>query len=55
MVAAFGMQLRDSDYKGDLTYTDIYVMARSARGKDEEGYRAEMIRMVESCRLLSRK
>ncbi len=55
VVAAFGMQLRDSDYKGDLTYTDIYVMARSARGKDEEGYRAEMIRMVESCRLLSRK
>lgn len=54
-VAAFGMQLRDSDFKGELSYADIHEMAKSARGKDEEGYRAEMIRMVESCRLLSRK
>ncbi|QSE97821.1 vWA domain-containing protein [Fulvivirga lutea] len=53
-VAAFGMQLRDSDFKGDLNYLDIMNLAKSARGKDEEGYRAEFIRMVESCKLLAR-
>lgn len=52
-VAAFGMLLHNSDFKGDLTYTDIYTLAKSARGKDEEGYRAEFIRMVESCKLLA--
>ncbi|MTI38542.1 DUF3520 domain-containing protein [Fulvivirga lutimaris] len=54
-VAAFGMLLRDSDFKGDLNYADIYDLAKSARGKDEQGYRAEFIRMVESCRLMARK
>ncbi len=54
-VAAFGMQLKDSDFKGSLTYSDIYEMAKSAKGKDEQGYRAEFIRMVESCRLMARK
>ncbi|MEQ8477347.1 von Willebrand factor type A domain-containing protein [Fulvivirga sp.] len=54
-VAAFGMQLTASDFKGDLTYSDIYDLAKSARGKDEQGYRAEFIRMVESCRLMARK
>ena len=53
-VAAFGMQLRESDFRGDLNYDDIYSLAKSARGKDEEGYRAEFIRMVESCKLLAR-
>lgn len=53
-VAAFGMQLRESDFRGDLNYDDIYTLAKSARGKDEEGYRAEFIRMVESCKLLAR-
>ncbi|MEQ9164769.1 MAG: DUF3520 domain-containing protein, partial [Fulvivirga sp.] len=54
-VAAFGMQLTASDFKGDLTYSDIYDLAKSARGKDEQGYRAEFIRMVESCKLMARK
>lgn len=54
-VAAFGMQLRGSDFKGDLTYADVYEMAKSARGNDEDGYRAEMIRLVESCKLLAKK
>ncbi len=54
-VAAFGMQLRDSDFRGILTYSDIHSLAKSARGEDEEGYRAEFIRMVESCKLLARK
>ena len=54
-VAAFGMQLRDSDFKGDLSYADIYDLAKSARGKDEQGCRSEFIRLVESCRLMARR
>ena len=54
-VAAFGQKLRNSDYQGDFSYTDISQLAKSARGKDEEGYRAELIRLVESCNLLASK
>lgn len=53
-VAAFGMQLRDSDFKGDMTYSTIYELAKSSRGSDEKGYRSELMRLVESCRLLAR-
>ena len=53
-VAAFGQKLRNSDYQGDFSYTDISQLAKSARGKDEEGYRAEFIRMVESWKMLAR-
>jgi len=48
-VAEFGMLLRDSEYIGDATYDDVFVMANSAKGNDEEGYRAEMIRLVRMC------
>nr|WKN38258.1 von Willebrand factor type A domain-containing protein [Tunicatimonas sp. TK19036] len=52
-VAGFGMLLRDSQYKGDLTYDTVAQLAREAQGKDEEGYRQEFIRLVESCNLLA--
>ena len=54
-VAAFGMQLTDSDYRGDINYSEILSLARSARGEDREGYRAEFIRMIRSSELLARK
>lgn len=47
-VAGFGMLLRDSDYKGDLTVEEVLSLARSARGKDDEGYRAEFIKLVKT-------
>ncbi|MEE4354821.1 MAG: VWA domain-containing protein [Desulfococcaceae bacterium] len=53
-VAALGMLLRNSEYKGNTTYGKIIGMARKARGKDEEGYRAEFIRMAEQAEMLSR-
>ncbi len=52
-VAAFGMHLRDSDFKGDLDLESIHKLAKSAKGTDEQGYRAEFIRLVESRRLLA--
>lgn len=51
-VAAFGMLLKDSPYAGEMDYNDVLVLARSARGQDEEGYRAEFINLVETQRLL---
>ena len=51
-VAGFGMLLRDSEFKGSLTYQDVLAMARQARGKDAEGYRTEFINLVKTCALL---
>lgn len=46
-VAGFGVLLRDSEYKNDLNYADVLSMAKSAKGKDEYGYRAEFIELVD--------
>jgi len=46
-VAGFGMLLRDSEYKGDITYSSISSFAKSAKGEDEFGYRGEFIQLVE--------
>ncbi len=52
-VVAFGMKLTDSAYQGTLSYTDIITLAKSAKGTDEEGYRAGFIKLVEKTQLLS--
>lgn len=54
-VAGFGMLLRDSKYKGNAAYKNILAMARGAKGKDEDGYRAEFIRLVEMSELLKKQ
>jgi Ca-activated chloride channel family protein len=51
-VAGFGMLLTDSDLKGSLVYYQVAELARGARGADDEGYRAEFIRLVEAAPLL---
>ena len=51
-VAAFGMMLKDSDYRGDITSSEIIELAKQAKGKDEHGYRAEFIRLMETEELL---
>jgi Ca-activated chloride channel family protein len=45
-VAGFGMLLRDSEYKGDLTYNEVIKWAQGSLGKDEFGYRRECIDLV---------
>ncbi|BDS10742.1 YfbK domain-containing protein [Aureispira anguillae] len=45
-VAGFGMLLRDSKFKNDLTYKTVLELAKGAKGADKEGYRAEYIEMV---------
>lgn len=54
-VAAFGMLLRDSEYKGNITYNDILKIAKSSKGEDKEGYRSEFITLVEKAKLLAGK
>jgi len=47
-VAGFGMLLRDSDYMGDTTFELVLDLARSGKGRDEDGYRAEFINLVKT-------
>ncbi len=47
-VAMFGMLLRDSEYKGNSSYQKVISLASSGKGKDENGYRSEFIRLVKS-------
>jgi Ca-activated chloride channel family protein len=52
-VAGFGMLLRDSAFKGDLTYDHVVSLARESKGKDANGYRSECIKLMEQAALLS--
>ena len=45
-VAAFGMALRDSPYKGDVNLATIQEWARSSLAEDEGGHRAELVTLV---------
>lgn len=51
-VAGFGMLLRDSEYKGTLTYNDVEAQAKGALGQDENGDRLEFVNLVKACALL---
>jgi len=52
-VAAFGMVLRDSKYRGAADLAAVLRWARSSLGRDDEGYRREFIRMVEEAQRLA--
>jgi Ca-activated chloride channel family protein len=45
-VAAFGMLLRDSEFKGNATYAAVAEWAQPAIGADPFGYRAEFLQLV---------
>lgn len=45
-VAEFGMLLRQSEYRGTANYAGLIKRAKEAFGKDDEGYRAEFVRLV---------
>ena len=51
-VAAWGMLLRDSEYCTDFGLGDVVRLAKSGLGADEEGYRSEFVRLVETARSL---
>ena len=49
-VASFGMILRNSQYKGSSTLSDVVALASGSRGADPDGYKAEFIRLAQSTR-----
>jgi Ca-activated chloride channel family protein len=51
-VAEYGMLLRNSRFKQNSQFDQLIAMAKSAKGKDDEGYRAEFIRLAESTKNL---
>ncbi|GAA4332519.1 VWA domain-containing protein [Mucilaginibacter gynuensis] len=53
-VAEIGMLLRDSQFKQNATYDQAIRIARSGKGDDHEGYRAEFIKLAESAKLLAK-
>ncbi len=52
-VAEFGLLLRNSPYKYNASYVDVINRARNSLGKDENGNRADFIRLVEIAEQLS--
>ncbi|HEY1305220.1 MAG TPA: von Willebrand factor type A domain-containing protein [Vicinamibacterales bacterium] len=46
-VAEFGMLLRESPSRGDASFESAAARARTFRGQDGEGYRAEFIQLIE--------
>lgn len=51
-VAGFGMLLRASKYAKELTYAQLIESAKDAKGRDRDGNRAELIRMIEEAETL---
>jgi Ca-activated chloride channel family protein len=54
-VAGFGMLLRDSPYKGSLSYAGIIEMAEPTVARDPSGYRQEFLAAVRHARSLARQ
>ena len=53
-VAAFGMLLRDSPYKGTSTFDAVLELAGEGGVRDRHGYRAEFVALVKKARSLAR-
>lgn len=47
-IAGFGMMLRESPHRGNLTWKQVAAMAKGALGPDTEGYRAEAIKLIDA-------
>ena len=52
-VAEYGLLLKDSEFKADASWSQVVALARKAKGEDRFGYRAEFIRLAETCKLLA--
>ena len=46
-VTQFCQILKDTPYKGSMTIEEVISTAKKAKGADEEGYRADFVKMVE--------
>lgn len=51
-VVGYGLLLRDSPFKGDLTWEKVQILAEEGQGPDREGYRREFLQLVRRAREL---
>ena len=51
-VVEFALLLKDSAHKGSASFDTVVKCARAAKGADDNGWRAEFIRLVETAELL---
>ncbi len=54
-VAEFGMLLRNSAYLGDASYVDAKRMASEAGADDKEGYRKELVQLMQKAAKIGEK
>lgn len=47
-VALFGMQLKNSQYDNNSTLQNVVALAEAGKSNDNQGYRSEFLRLVES-------
>ena len=52
-VASFGLLLRDSEYKGETSFEQIYDWCSGAMSYDPGGYRLELLDLIEKANALS--
>lgn len=52
-VALFGLKLKNSPDVAHINYKNIQQLATKAKGEDREGYRAELIHLIEAAALIS--
>jgi Ca-activated chloride channel family protein len=52
-VAEFGMLLRHSSFKQKSNFDQAISIAKAAKGKDDDGYRSEFVRLAESAKSLA--
>jgi Ca-activated chloride channel family protein len=52
-VAAYGMKLRNSPYRGNTSFSSIIDLANRSKGADLDGYRAEFIQLVKQSKNLA--
>jgi Ca-activated chloride channel family protein len=52
-IAEFGMILRNSEWKGTSSLDEAARMARQASENDEDGYRAELVRLIKTTKDLN--
>ena len=51
-VAAYGLMLRQSSYRGPLSWDQIRQLALEGKGSDPHGYRAEFLQLLDKARSL---
>ncbi|MCR9204982.1 MAG: VWA domain-containing protein [Halobacteriovoraceae bacterium] len=53
-VATFGLKLRGDNLVDGITYRDLIKQAKRSKGKDEYGFRSELVEMVELARQIDK-